>query len=1082
MDLRIEVGMRLLVLIDTLEPGGAERQLALTVTNLPKEWEVRCFALGGGPFEEYLRERGVHLEVAKRRWKYDPLPLLRLWATVIRWRPHLIHSWGYVTTLAGFPIYRALRIPFIDGTIRTGDVNLGRKSRSSAGMDRASLVVANSRAGLTSAHVSPERGRVVRNAFDFSRIPAAPGPVPVTPMAATAGQLPAEPVAAPAAPESVTAPRDDPRFTVVMAARMHPAKDYACFIAAARMLVAEFGPDAIRFLALGDGPDRGRLESEAHDLIEAGVMEFGSAPDVVGRLLECDCGVLMTSPSRVEGCPNTVLEYWAVGLPVVCSRGGGTDELVRHGETGLLVDPGDARGLADQVRWVYANREASGAMGARAGQMLRGEYSVEAMIRATEEAYAEAMAPKVLITVPHPARGGGIFNYFEALAPHLTSSTILRIGAPNDDQNRFVRLFRAVLDNVRLAGALVRSRTDIVHVNPTLNLRCLLRDGLSVLVARAFGRRTVVFFRGWDPRTESRLHGSLLRIFAAVFFRAGACVVLYSGFRAKLKEWGYRGPVHVLTTVVSDDCLEAVSAETIRARCRKQGRLRLLFMARLVEGKGLYETIEAYALARQRFPQLDLVIAGTGSEEAGAKAAALARGIPASAFVGDTRGASKVELLRTSDIFILPSETEGMPNAVLEALALGLTVITCPVGGLPDFFRDGELGFLAPDGSPDVLADLIVRACEDPRLREEMGLRGHALAKRHFSAALSARRLARIYSAVRTSRRKAEAPAEEYVWYEAEAAADTRPRTGVDATPGPADDPVAPDDFRRPVYNFTGVGVEALTFAQMDERIDEWVGDKSGRSRHLACLNAYCVALAGGNERLRKIYNTADIAAPDGMPFVRWIQREMEIPCDRLAGADIVLHLAERSRETGHTFYLYGGAPDVLERMQAQLRESFPHIRIVGAYSPPFRELTGEEDQAVVDEINALQPDILLVGLGTPKQDYWIDAHVDRLHGSAIIAVGAAFDFFGGRVRRAPQWVASSGFEWLYRLLGRDFLRLWKRYTYYNLLFVTRFLLQLSGLRTYPYERISRDERASVGQAPAEAVASPIEEAPTAVQ
>jgi glycosyltransferase involved in cell wall biosynthesis len=351
-------------LIDSLVPDGAERQMALTVTNLPKEYEVRCFALGGGPFAAYLRDREIDLEIARRRWKYDPLPLLRLWGAVIRWRPDLVHSWGYLTTLAGFPIYRALGIPFIDATIRTGDVELVRSSRSTAGMDRAAIVVANSQSGLASAHIPPERGRVIRNGFDFSRVAAAPSQ------------------------------RKDERFTVVMAARMHPAKDYACFIAAARALAADLGPGTVRFLALGEGPDRHRLESEAKDLIETGVLEFGFAPDVIPRLLACDCGVLMTSPIRVEGCSNTILEYMACGLPVVCSRGGGTDELVVHEDTGLLVAPGDYQGLATQLRWVYQHRETARTMGVRAAEMVRREYSVETMIRATEQVYAEALGAK----------------------------------------------------------------------------------------------------------------------------------------------------------------------------------------------------------------------------------------------------------------------------------------------------------------------------------------------------------------------------------------------------------------------------------------------------------------------------------------------------------------------------------------------------------------------------------------------------------------------------------------------------------------------------------------------------------------
>src|SRR5450759_1936504 len=117
----------------------------------------------------------------------------------------------------------------------------------------------------------------------------------------------------------------------------------------------------------------------------------------------------------------------------------------------------------------------------------------------------------------------------------------------------------------------------------------------------------------------------------------------------------------------------------------------------------------------------------------------------------------------------------------------------------------------------------------------------------------------------------------------------------------------------------------------MEGRIGRWIGSKSGRSHHVACLNAYCVALSLGDGKLRQIYNSSDIAGADGMPFVRWIQRVMKTPCDRLAGPDIALHLAERSRETGYTFYLYGGAPEVLERMQEYLKHRFPHIRILGA-------------------------------------------------------------------------------------------------------------------------------------------------------
>jgi glycosyltransferase involved in cell wall biosynthesis len=377
---------------------------------------------------------------------------------------------------------------------------------------------------------------------------------------------------------------------------------------------------------------------------------------------------------------------------------------------------------------------------------------------------------QTLITVPYVVRSGGVSHYYEAIRPYLGSEVkILRIGAPNERQRGLSRIVRALFDNVRLAGALVRSDTDVVHVNPSLDPRSLLRDGLSVLVARAFRRQVIVFFRGWDLHTESRISKSYLGLFRAVFFRADACIVLYSGFRTRLKEWGYPGPVHVLTTVVSDDGIAATSPEAIRARCGREGRLQLLFMARLRKRKGVYETIDAYASARDEVGNLDLVVAGFGPEEEGARQAAVVAGIPQSAFVGELTGSRKIETLLSSDIFILPTTyREGMPNAVLEALALGLTVIACPVAGLQDFFADGKLGLVAPDPSPASLSALIVMACKDAGLRQEYGLRGHDFAKRHFTAALSAQRLTRIYEAVRGSRVRRGTDTAEYVWYEAE--------------------------------------------------------------------------------------------------------------------------------------------------------------------------------------------------------------------------------------------------------------------------------------------------------------------------
>ena len=258
--------------------------------------------------------------------------------------------------------------------------------------------------------------------------------------------------------------------------------------------------------------------------------------------------------------------------------------------------------------------------------------------------------------------------------------------------------------------------------------------------------------------------------------------------------------------------------------------------------------------------------------------------------------------------------------------------------------------------------------------------------------------------------------------------------------------PIHEDNEKR-FANFLGIGVEALTYEDMFEKADRWLQDKSGRSHHIACVNAFCVTLSLKNDRLAKIYNGADIVGADGMPFVRWIRTFLKLPCDRLAAPEITLQFAERARADKYTFYLYGGAPEVVVEMKRNLEERFPELNIVGYHSPPFRPLTEEEDREIIRKINDLSPDIVLVGLGTPKQDYWIDEHVSEIKGAILVASCATFDFLGGRVNMAPDFIRRSGFEWLYRLLSKDFFRLWRRYTTSNIVFLWNFFLQLTGVR-----------------------------------
>jgi len=170
----------------------------------------------------------------------------------------------------------------------------------------------------------------------------------------------------------------------------------------------------------------------------------------------------------------------------------------------------------------------------------------------------------------------------------------------------------------------------------------------------------------------------------------------------------------------------------------------------------------------------------------------------------------------------------------------------------------------------------------------------------------------------------------------------------------------------------------------------------------------------------------------------------------RVYGPDLMNALCRQSLEYGYRHYFYGGAPGVAETLQAKMQEQYPGLQVAGTYCPPFRPLTPEEDIRVMEIIKDSKPDILWVGISSPKQEIWMAEHVERLGIPALIGVGAAFDFLSGNKEQAPRWIQRSGLEWLFRLASEP-KRLWRRYVEYPL-FLILILLQAMGLKKYPHE------------------------------
>jgi N-acetylglucosaminyldiphosphoundecaprenol N-acetyl-beta-D-mannosaminyltransferase len=247
-----------------------------------------------------------------------------------------------------------------------------------------------------------------------------------------------------------------------------------------------------------------------------------------------------------------------------------------------------------------------------------------------------------------------------------------------------------------------------------------------------------------------------------------------------------------------------------------------------------------------------------------------------------------------------------------------------------------------------------------------------------------------------------------------------------------------------PRVDVLGVGINAITMSMAVEEIGHWI--ESAQQHYVCVTGVHGVMESQSDPELLRIHNLSGMTTPDGMPMV-WAARWAGVgQVERVYGPDLMLEVCARAAELGWTSYFYGGREGVPELLASRLAERFPALKVVGTYSPPFRPLTEEEDRLVVEHINGADPDLLWVGVSTPKQERWMASHLGRVRARALIGVGAAFDIHAGRRAQAPIWMQQSGLEWLYRLLQEP-RRLWKRYLVNNPRFLARVALSPPRLR-----------------------------------
>lgn len=239
-----------------------------------------------------------------------------------------------------------------------------------------------------------------------------------------------------------------------------------------------------------------------------------------------------------------------------------------------------------------------------------------------------------------------------------------------------------------------------------------------------------------------------------------------------------------------------------------------------------------------------------------------------------------------------------------------------------------------------------------------------------------------------------------------------------------------------PTVNILGVPLRAQPFEQAVTTLIDWAQDSDQR-RYVSTCPVYTVMSTHEIPEAKTALTSADMVTADGMPLV-WVQRRKGInEAERVYGPDLMRTICGRGVESGLRHYFWGGLPGVPEKLTAALQAQYGDVQVAGMYSPPYEALGTPPNADYIAQINAVNPDIVWVGLGSPKQDVWMHLYRPHLNAPLLIAVGAAFDFIAGTKSQAPVWMQRSGTEWVFRL-AQEPRRLAKRYLVYNSLFLWR--------------------------------------------
>ena len=345
------------LIVDGLGPGGAERQCLLLAQNLKKNWNPFLITINDGVLAKEYESIDIPVLFIPRINRIDFItPIVKLLQLVREYKPSILHSWGWMSAYASAIVSTLTRVPQINGMVRNANMPANTKKLVKFAVNLGEFSVANSKAGLLAWKVPKSKGTVIYNGFDWGRI-------------------------------NTQRKIDSKPLKVIMTAAMAPRKDWKSFISVVELVTNQ--ENNIFFSGFGAGENRTKILNSAADLLKRKKLFLpGRIEDPIIECLKADIGILLSTNIHGEGISNSIMEFMACELPVICTNSGGNPELVEDGVTGFLVNPkNNPEDIADKIIWLKNNPNKAKQMGIAGKKKILSEFTTKGMVQKYENLY-----------------------------------------------------------------------------------------------------------------------------------------------------------------------------------------------------------------------------------------------------------------------------------------------------------------------------------------------------------------------------------------------------------------------------------------------------------------------------------------------------------------------------------------------------------------------------------------------------------------------------------------------------------------------------------------------------------------------